>query len=66
METYDRICLKKMLATEPPDPFCIIGTNVDTKVVLDTSLDKCSKRYRDKKKTIILIGTVLDVEIGTK
>ena len=50
----------------PSDLCCTIGTNVDTKVVLVTSLAECSKRYRDKKKTIIIIGTVLDVEICPK
>ena len=50
----------------PNDPCCTIGTKIDTKAVHVTSLAECSRRYRGNKKTIILVGTVLEVEIGPK
>ena len=50
----------------PPDLFCTIGTKIDTKDVLVTSLAKFSRLYQGNKKTRILVGTVLDVEIGPK
>ena len=50
----------------PTDPHCTIGTKIDTKAVHVTSLAECSRRYGSKKRTIILIGTVLEVEIGPK
>ena len=31
-----------------------------------TSLDECLRHYRANKKTIIIVGTVFEVEIGTK
>ena len=55
-----------MLAMAPTNPRCTIVTKIDTKAVHVTSLDKCSKCYRSNKKTIIIDGTVLDVEIGPK
>ena len=55
-----------MLATVPTDPLCTIGTKIDTKAVHVTSLAECSRHYGAKKKTIILVGTVLEVEIGPK
>ena len=50
----------------PPDPRCTIGTKIDTKAVFVTSLDECSRHYRVNKKNIILVGIVLEVEIGLK
>ena len=50
----------------PIDPRCTIGTKIDTKAVHATSLDKCSRRYGANKKIIIIVGTVLEVEIGPK
>ena len=57
---------KKTLAVAPTDPRCTIGTNINTKAVHVTSLAKCSRRYGANKKIIILVGTVLEVEIGLK
>ena len=50
----------------PTDPHCTIGTNIDTKAVHVTSLAECSRRYGANKKTRIIVGTVLEVEIGLK
>ena len=50
----------------PTDPCCIIGTKIDTKAVHVTSLAECSRRYGANKKTIILVATVLEVEIGPR
>ena len=50
----------------PTDPHCNIGTNIETKAGHVTSLAEFSRRYRAKKKTRILVGTVLEVEIGPK
>ena len=50
----------------PIDPRCTIGTKIKTKAVHFTSLVKFSRRYGANKKTIILVGTVLEVEIGPK
>ena len=50
----------------PTDPHCIIRTKIDTKAVHVTSLANCSRRYVANKRAIILVGTVLEVEIGTK
>ena len=50
----------------PTDPRCTIVTKIDTKAVHVTSLDECSRRYRANKKTIIIVGTVLEVEIFPK
>ena len=50
-----------MLAMAPPNQRCNILTKIDTKAVLATSLAECSRRYRANKKTIILVGTVLEV-----
>ena len=48
------------------DPHCTIGTKIDTKAVHVTSLAECLRRYGANKKTRILVGTVLEVEIGPK
>ena len=50
----------------PTDPRCTIETKIKTKAVHVTSLAECSRRYRENNKNIILVGTVLQVEIGTK
>ena len=50
----------------PTDPCCTIRTNIETKSVHITSLYKFLKLYRVNKKTRIIIGTVLEVEIGQK
>ena len=57
---------KKPLAMAPTDPCRTIGTKIETKEVHVTSLDECLRRYGAKKKTIIIVGTVLEVKIGTK
>ena len=57
---------KKTLTMAPNDPSCIIGTKIDTKAVHVTSLDECLRNYGANKKTRILVGTVLKVEIGKK
>ena len=41
-------------------------TKIETKAVHVTSLAKCSRRYGANKRTRILVGTVLEVEIGPK
>ena len=56
----------KTLAMAPTDPRCTIKTKIDTKAVHVTSLAKLLRRYGANKKTIILVGTVLEVEIGPK
>ena len=48
----------------PPDPRCTTRTKTEDKAVLSNSLDERSRRYRENKKTIILVGTVLQVVIG--
>ena len=48
------------------DPCCTIGTKIKTKTVHVTSLADYSRRYRANKKTIIIVGTVLEAEIGPK
>ena len=50
----------------PSDPRCTTRTKIDTKAVHVTSLAEFLKRYGANKKTIILVGTVLEVEIGLK
>ena len=50
----------------PTDPRCTVGTKIETKAVHVTSLAECSRRYGATKKTIILFGTVLGVEIRPK
>ena len=50
----------------PTDPRCTIGTKIKTKALHVTSLDEFSGRYGANKKTSILVGTVLEVEIGPK
>ena len=57
---------QKMLAMAPTDPRCTIGTNIKTKAVPVTSMDDFLRRNGENKKTIILVGTVLEVEIGKK
>ena len=48
------------------NPCCAIGTNLDTKAVHVTSMDECLRHNGDNKKSIILVGTILEVEIGPK
>ena len=55
-----------MLAMAPTDPRCTIGTKIETKAVHVTSLDELSRSYGENKKTGIIVGTVLEVEIGPK
>ena len=55
-----------MLSMALTDPCCTIGNKIKNKAVHVTSLTKCLRTYGAKKKTIILVGTVLEVEIGTK
>ena len=50
----------------PTDPRCTIGTKIKTKSVHVTSLEDCSRRYGANKKTRIIVGTVLEVEIWPK
>ena len=50
----------------PNYPHCTIRTNIYTKAVHVTSLAECQRRYGANKKTIILVGIVLEVEIGLK
>ena len=51
-----------MLVMAPPDMHCTIGTKIDAKAVIFTSMDECLRGYGANKKTIIIIGTVLEVE----
>ena len=55
-----------MLVMAPTDPHCTIRTKIYTKAVHVTSMAECSRRYRTNKKIRILVGTVLEVEIGQK
>ena len=48
----------------PTDPHYTIGTKIEIKALHATSLAKCLRRYKENKKTRILVGTVLEVEIG--
>ena len=48
------------------DPRCTIRTKIEIKAVHVTSLAECSRRYGTNKKTIIIVVTVLEVEIGPK
>ena len=50
----------------PTDPCCNIRKNINTKAVHITSLVECSRRYGANRKTRIIVGTVLEVEIGPK
>ena len=50
----------------PTDPICIIRTKIKTKAVHVTSLANLSRYYGANKKTRILVGAVLEVEIGPK
>ena len=50
----------------PTDPQCTIGTKKDTKDMHFTSLIECLGRYGENKKTRIIVGTVLEMEIGPK
>ena len=43
-----------------------IATKIEANDVLVTSLAECLRRYGANKKTSILVGTVLEVEIGPK
>ena len=55
-----------MPAMASTDTRCTIRTNINTNDVHVTSLAECSRRYGENKKTIIIFGTVLEVEIGPK
>ena len=55
-----------MLAMAPNNPRCTIGINIETNAMHVTSLAECLRRYGANKKTRILVGTVLEVEIGMK
>ena len=57
---------KNMLKMAPINPHCTIGTKIETKAVHINSLVECLRRYGANKKTIILVGTVLEVEIRLK
>ena len=57
---------KNTLVMAPTDPRCTIGTKIKTKAVHVTSMSECLRRYGANKKNIIIIGTVLEVEIGLK
>ena len=48
----------------PTDPRFTIRTEIETKAMHFTSLDRCLRHYGAKKETIILVGTFLEVEIG--
>ena len=50
----------------PTDPRYTIETKIETKDMYVTSLSKLLKWYGANKKTIIIVGTVFEVEIGTK
>ena len=50
----------------PTDPHCTIRTKIEANAVLFNSLADCSRRYRANKRTRIIVGTVLEVEIGLK
>ena len=50
----------------PNNPRCTIGTKINTRAVHVTSISKCLRRYGANKKTRIIVGTVLEVEIRTK
>ena len=50
----------------PTNPCCTIGTKIETKAVHVTSLAEGSRRYGANKKTRILVGTVLAVEMGRR
>ena len=66
MEINDSKKSKKMLAMAPPNLCYMIRTNIEANDVLVTSLDECSRRYGLNNKTRIIVGTVLEVEIGPK
>ena len=55
-----------MLAVTPPDLRCTIRAKIDTKAVLVTSLDYLVRCYGKNKKTRIIVGTFLEVEIRPK
>ena len=57
---------QKTLAVVPTDPHFTSGTKIENKAVHVTSLAECLGRYGANKKTIILVGTVLGMEIGPK
>ena len=50
----------------PTDPRCTIITNIETNAMHVTSLAECLRRYRANNKIRIIIGTILEVEIGPK
>ena len=47
----------------PTNPCCNIGTKIKTKAMHVTSLSVCLRCYISHKKTIIIVGNVLEVEI---
>ena len=53
---------KKTLAVAPTDSRCTIGTKIENKAVNFNSLEKESRHYGENKKTIIIVGTVLEVQ----
>ena len=57
---------KRRFAMSPTNPRCNIRNKIETKAVHVTSLAECSRRYGANKKTIIIVGTILEVEIGLK
>ena len=57
---------KKTLAMTPTDPYYTTGTKIENKAVHVTSLAECVRRYGANKKTRILVGTILEMKIGTK
>ena len=50
----------------PTGPRYTIGTKIYTKAVYVTSLSDYSRRYGVNKKNIIIVGALLEVEIGPK
>ena len=55
-----------MIAMAPTDPHYTIRTKIETKYVHVASLEECLWRYKANNKTRIIVGTIFDVEIGTK
>ena len=56
----------RLHSTGDKDGFHGRKTKIETKAVHVTSLTKCLRLYGVNKKTIILVGTVLEVKIGPK
>ena len=57
---------KRMLAMAQTDIQCTIGTKIETKVMHVPSMAEFSRSYGANKKARIIVGTVLEVEIGLK